>query len=324
MKTARDEHAWIPTAALHPKNPKQLLLAVPPTQPKSAEEVAPRPFLQTFDLRTARHVTRQALTRNNATDFNDGPEGHAILPPDVAHLAISQDGDWLATVDEWMPPVQDVAHLASSREGNEEARLSRREVYLKIWRWDASQEIWTLSTRADSPHHRAGSRVLGAGRVLALLADPASSCFATVGEDSCVKFWKPKTRMRAGVAMKDAQDTELIEWTCKRSVQLSSNKNRADSPLETSLSSVPDATSAVAAAYSNDGSLLAVSSSTPTTLDESVPAVTFIDTASGTIKTINSGLSDGESAITAIAFLERYFITVTRKAAFIWISSTRP
>lgn len=48
----------------------QLLLSVPATQPKMLADVSSRPFLQTFDLRTSRHIARQALTRNNITDFN--------------------------------------------------------------------------------------------------------------------------------------------------------------------------------------------------------------------------------------------------------------
>lgn len=314
LRTAASMPVEIPAAVLRSDKSHQLLLSVPATQPKTALEAAPRPFLQTFDLRTSLHVTRQALTRNNATDLNVGPEDNAVLPPDVAHIAVSQDGEWLATVDEWVPPSLDVQHLASSRDGVEEARRSRREVYLKFWHWDTSQEMWTLSTRADSPHRRAGARSLGAGQILTLVSDPASNSFATVGEDSCVMMWKPRTRIRGGVAMEDAQDVELIEWSCKRTVQLAGNATRADTPME--IMQMVDQGHAVAA-YSNDGSLLAVSSATPNTLDDSLPAVTFIDTATGAIRSITTGLAD-TTAVTAIAFLDRYFITVTRQTAFVW------
>lgn len=302
-----------PASALHPRQPKQLLLSVPATQPKADQGPAPRPFLQTFDLRTARHITRQALTRNNATDLNTGPEDNAILPPDVAHLAVSQGGEWLATVDEWMPPASGVEHLVPARKGLKEARCSRREVYLKIWHWDESNQLWTLSTRIDSPHHRADGQVMGAGRVSALSSDPVRNGFATLGEDKCVKIWKPKTRIRSGVAVKDNQDVESMEWTCGRSVHLSSNKDRVDSPFD----DIPTHGARPAAlAYSNDGSLLAVATS-ENILEDSEPAVVFIDTATGTIRGINSSFSDG-SAITAIAFLDRYFISVTHQAAFLW------
>ena len=129
------------TAVLHPKQHDQLLLTVPATQPKTEQDVAARPFLQAFDIHNSRHVSRQALARNNVTDFNLGPERTAIIPPDVAFLAISQDGQWLATVDEWMPPASDVHYLAADDDQVEEEQLKRREVHLKFWQWDEAQSV---------------------------------------------------------------------------------------------------------------------------------------------------------------------------------------
>lgn len=296
-----------PAACLQPKDSRQLMLTVPESRPESTSEAAPRPFLQTFDLRSSRHVTRQALTRTNATDRNTGPDGQPILVPDVRHLAVSWDGEWLATVDEWMPPAWDLSHITSDPAGLEEARKWYRQVFLKFWQWDASLQLWALSSRADDPHQRAGLRSRGAGRVMALVSDPARNAFSTVGEDGCVKIWRPKTRLRGGVAMKDAQDVPLKDWTCKHSVQLLSSQQRASLPNS----------SGTAAAYSDDGSLLAVSTTAPTTMDESLPAIALIETATGKIQSVRTDLSDG-MAVEALAFLERYLITVTPQTTFVW------
>ncbi|KJX99332.1 hypothetical protein TI39_contig363g00009 [Zymoseptoria brevis] len=230
------------TALLHPQNQHQLLLTVPSSQPKSADDITTRPFLQTFDTRHSRHITRQALTRNNVTDFSLGPEDTPIEPPDVSHIAISADGNWLATVDDWYPPGTDLAPGACDLDHYDalqvkEQQLQRREVHLKFWHWNAADAIWTLSTRADAPHARSAHADLGAGagRVLQLKADPASNTFATMGEDGCMKLWRPRSRTRHGVPLKDENGEILVEWVCKRSVPLhipTEIPGRADSPLD--------------------------------------------------------------------------------------------
>ncbi len=300
-----------PAATLHPRNTNQLLLAVPASQPKMVNEIASRPFLQAFDIRTSRHVTRQALTRNNVTDFNLGPERTPIMPPDVQQLAISYDGSWLATIDFWMPPASDLDSFASDRADMKRQRLSRREIYLKFWRWNDGQGLWTLTTRVDSPHVR-DSGEAGAGSVHALVADPAANGFATVGEDGCVRLWKPKTRMRSGVAVKDDANVEVVEWTCKRTFRLETGDDRADSPLATGIKQKRKMTMAHLA-YASDGSMLAAAQ---TTGDHSkTPLVHFIDTAGGDVVT-KSGLA--ATQIIAVGFVDRYFIAVSKPAAYVW------
>ncbi|KAK0839531.1 NET1-associated nuclear protein 1 [Friedmanniomyces endolithicus] len=301
-------------AVLHPRHANQLLLAVPATRPKTSTNAAEaRPFLQTFDVWTSRHVTRQALTRNNVTDLNLGPERTPVAPPDTTHISISDGGQWLATVDEWMPPASDLEFLTTSWEELVEERRKRREVYLKIWRWDEAQGLWTLSSRVDAPHARAGKQMQGAGRVLALVADPVSPGFATMGEDGQVRTWKPKTRVRNGVAMKGEGDVELVEWVCKRTVELplGSEDGHADSPVDTARDHLP---LKACLAYSEDASLLAaalISAGHTTTL------VHFLDTSSGDIKATKSGLAGGEH-LEHVGFLDRYFIAVVRDAVHIW------
>lgn len=302
-------------AALHPNDANQLLLAVPATQPKSHSDAAEaRPFLQTFDLRTSRHLIRQALARNNVTDFSIGPDKTPVAPPDVAHIVVSRDGQWLATVDEWMPPASDLQHLVRD-EGMqiEQERRLRREVYLKIWRWDDGQGLWTLSTRVDAPHSRAVKGVQGAGKVFTLVADPASTGFATVGEDSCVNIWKPKTRVRHGVVMKGQDAVDVVEWTCRRTVELPRQVERADSPVGYSETSV--APSSACLAYSEDGSMLAAAQVLTGAVDIQ-PLVHFIDTLTGEIKASKAGLAP--SQVNALGFLDRYLIAVANRTVSVW------
>lgn len=64
-----------------------------------------------------------------------------------------------------------------------------REVYLKIWRWDASSSTWNLNSRIDRPH--------GPHRVVAMEFIPslagAAPYLVTCGEDCNVKMWRIKT-----------------------------------------------------------------------------------------------------------------------------------
>ncbi|KAK3073237.1 NET1-associated nuclear protein 1 [Teratosphaeriaceae sp. CCFEE 6253] len=301
-------------AVLHPHQSNRLMLAVPATQPKAQTEAAEaRPFLQTYDLRTSRHVTRQALTRNNVTDFNLGPEKTPIASPDVVHMAISHDGLWLATVDEWMPPASDVDFLGRSTEDVLNEREKRRECFLKLWRWDEPQGHWTLSTRVDAPHARAGKQTQGGGRVLALTAHPVSAGFATVGEDCRVRTWRPKIRQRHGVALKSQSGDEVLEWVCRRTVELpAENDEHAESLLH--VNGASGGAMKACLAYSEDGSMLAAAQSYGNAADR--PTVHLIDTASGTIKASQGG--PAPARLEHLAFLDRYLIAVAREATHVW------
>lgn len=303
-------------ATLHPTQPDQLLLTVPSTQPKRIEDISARPFIQAFDLHNARHISRQALTRNNVTDFNLGPERTPIIPPDVAYLAISHDGQCLATVDEWVPPASDVEFLATDDESVAEERLKRREVYLKIWQWDAAQSMWTLTTRVDAPHARESKNSTGAGRVLALVSNPSSRGFATVGEDSTVRFWRPKTRLRHGVPMQDEQGNDLVEWLCKRTTELEKQLARVDSPFEDGdeIETELMAPSGANLAFSDDGSMI-VAAMTYDFLTEA-PVAHFIDSSSGEIKQSRDNMLAADLA--GVGFLDRYLIALSRQSLKVW------
>lgn len=315
---SKDDELGLPAvaAALHSKQPDQLLLTVPSTQPKKIEDISARPFVQAFDLHNSRHINRQALTRNNVTDFNLGPERTPIIPPDVAYIAISHDGQWLATVDEWVPPASDVEFLAADDESVAEERLKRREVYLKIWQWDATQSMWTLTTRVDAPHARASKNSPGAGRVLALVSNPSTRGFATVGEDSTVRSWRPKIRLSHGVPMQDEQGNDLIEWICKRSTELEKQLARVDSPFEDGEDVETElmAPSGANLAFSDDGSML-VAALTYDFLAEA-PVAHFIDSSSGEIKQSRDNMLAADLA--GVGFLDRYLIALSRQSLRVW------
>ena len=302
------------TAFLHPQNANEILLTVP----GSINDTTARPFLQTFDIQTSRHVSRQALTRNNVTDLNLSPEKTPIIPPDVAHMQISHDGQWLVTIDEWMPPASDLEHLATDEEQLLAERQKRREVYLKFWQWDGEQGLWSLSTRVDAPHDRfADALGWGAGRVLQLATEPNANGFATVGEDGSVRIWRPKTKTRHGVIVTDLQDRAVIEWTCKRMIELpKDDERRADSPMNDG----PQKCAPVKAclAYSGDGSMIAVALLThPNDGTADGPLLHFINVYSGTIAATRAGMIPS-SELHALGFLDRYLVAITRRNVQVW------
>lgn len=340
-------------AVIHPQNSHQLLLSVPSTQPKSDNEAAvARPFLQTFDVNTSRHVARQALARNNVTDFNLGPERTPIAPPDVGLLAISHDGQSLATVDEWMPPVPDVSYLSSNDGASIDAlRAIRREVFLKFWRWDEAQGLWTLSTRVAAPHGRteAEKGARGAGTVFQLVAESevmaAAAGFATVGEDGVVKLWKPRTRRRSGIAVKTTSGNEgvdgMVEWSCKRAIELPAYNatavERVDSPLFAPTSAL-ESNAAIAAsststppiclAFSADGSILAAIQNPPGPSENRLPILHLIDTRTGNItrtqyisEVVSSSTYKGQSypvVVEAVAFIDPFLVIAARGVVLVY------
>ncbi|KAI4718709.1 WD40 repeat-like protein [Aureobasidium sp. EXF-10727] len=299
-------------ATLNPLSPDQLLLSVPSSTNESSQHTssaAPRPFLQTYDISNDRHISRQALTRNMVTDYNKGPEGNRIKVPDVAFLQVSHDGQWLATVEHWSPPYPDVEHLAADKSSNDEQRLFRREVYLKIWRWDTERNSWALETRIDSPHQLGGDSQ--PGRVLNLVADPVEVGFASVGEDSCVRIWKPKTRLRNGIVVRGSKAEDLVDWSCRYSVPLDRSVELAETSDQSSLLPPPKG---AALAYSEDGSAIAVSQAFEHVTD--TPTVHFINTSDGTTEQARSGFFTG--IVRALAFLDRHLIVLADQTITVW------
>jgi NET1-associated nuclear protein 1 (U3 small nucleolar RNA-associated protein 17) len=219
----------VPMAVLGNNNSK-VIFATPSSQPhRQREDFLPEPYAQTFDMATRRSISRQALTRNNATDPNVDPEGRRILEPNVQFVQTSHDGSWLATVDEWIPPASALGYIEEGEvTSNDEERLFRREVYLKIWRWDETDEQWVLDARIDAPHFH--KDVSAHARVLDLVADPSGTGFATIGEDLVVRLWRPKTRTRDGMVIRGGDKKQgLVTWSLNRSIDIASKLDFAES-----------------------------------------------------------------------------------------------
>ncbi|KAL8846764.1 MAG: hypothetical protein Q9221_008170 [Calogaya cf. arnoldii] len=235
---------------LHPpavNGPLGLLCAVPSLMPSRVPSAVPQPrsFLQTIDTISTQQLSRQAMTRTKATDLNVGPESNTIREPDILLIQLSQDGQWLVTVDEWVPPKRDLAAHSYNDDQATEEQDARREIYLKFWSWDEDTKVWSLVSRVDDPHASQCDLGVGKNRVLDLVADPSSSGFATVGQDGVVKTWKASARQRHNSTVRDKHGQGLVNWNCRSAI-----------PLDSSASSSQPYTGAKLA-YSSDGSCIA-------------------------------------------------------------------
>lgn len=249
---------------------------IPSTLPLNAS------YLQTIDIASTQQISRQALTRTRATDLNVGPEANTIEEPNVVLMQASRSGDWLATVDEWTPPKRDMSSIACDDEQAAEAQQTRREVHLKFWSKNDDSKAYELVSRIDNPH------AFEHNRVLDLAVAPGTSMFATVGEDSLVRVWVARIRMRDGSLVKDQQGGPLVDWRCDATVSID----------------VQPSTLAKMA-YSPDESCLAVactSSSSPWTIK-------IIDPELGTSRTCPYGPVSG--AVTGLSIIDRYLIVLT-------------
>lgn len=294
---------------IDPLNNNYLTFVTPSSQPRHGGVTRSEPYVQTFDVANQRPVGRQALTRNNATDPNMGPDGRPILEPSVNLLRTSHDGAWLATIDEWTPPASDLSYIEEGIPAfNAEERSLRREVYLKIWRRDEQTTQWVLDARIDAPHFIDG--VSAPARVFDLIADPSGTGFATVGEDRVVRIWKPKTRMRDGVVVRGADRMRgLVDWTLSRAITLP-DKLAVDDTTDAAQETIPR-TSRLA--FSADGSVLAAG--IPWASDEDPGVIHIIDTATGTIQ--RSLTEIDVTALSGLAILNHNLI-ILGSAVVIW------
>ncbi|KAF2712463.1 WD40 repeat-like protein [Pleomassaria siparia CBS 279.74] len=268
--------------AVDPKNNHQVIFSMPSSQPRhQTKRLYPEPYVQTFDLATQTPISRQALTRNNATDPNMGPDGRRIQEPNLKFLQISHDGNWLATVDEWHPSQTDMGFLEEGvPEFNKEERSFRRESYLKFWEWNEKSLQWALQSRIDAPHFF--EDVGAVAQVLDLAPDPSGLGFATVGEDRVVRIWRPKTRTRNGVIVRGANKTNkegVVTWSLDRSVELSSKLDVLESSTGPRYLSSPRNSRL---AFSADGSVLAAGVSWSSDSDPGV--IQIIDTLTGAVR----------------------------------------
>ena len=220
LSGTKDTKSNVPPTCLSLSRPNQLLFAVPshfsartsnPTIPNAS-------YLQSFDLSSGQELTKQALVRTGVTDLNIGPEGNMVQEPNVTHIAMSSNGEWLASIEEWMPARDDYASLAFDTETELEERSHRREVHLKFWLWNEGGTQWRLVNKINNPHSLPyGAR---AGRVSGLISDPSMSGFATFGDDGTLKLWTESARRRHGLAVKDNDGKYLSDWHLRLSISV--------------------------------------------------------------------------------------------------------
>ncbi len=292
------------SAIIHPTYPNQLCLAVPSTQSWTERKDIPLsdPYLQTYDFRTDRHVSRQALTRNNATVVNVGPRATKLREPDVKLLQISHNGNWLATVEEWTPPESDLEHLACGTNNTREEQRLRLEVYLKFWIWNDDEKTWALETRINEPHRSCDNPL--SGRIFGLIADPVRTSFATIGDDGSVRVWRPKSRARNGTVVRGRDGGSLITWYCRHLIELDKFAEALDADADLPAARLP---SNGCIAYSQDGSVLVASQEFRSA--GVLSKVHFIDAYTGEISTSRTGLYGNE--IVGLAVLDRYLVVLS-------------
>lgn len=283
-------------ALLHPVHPDRLLLAVPSAQLLSSMAATPSAsVLQSFDLRSGQHISRQALTRTNVSVLGSGPQGTELTTPDINFVKISATGDWLATVDEWQqyPEDSDVLHPDAEADSSSAAR----ELFLKFWHWDEVGKEWQLVTRIDAPHF---TPACGSERVLGLAVQPEDLGFATIGGDCVVRFWTPEYRQRNSRKNSDTRQRNVRTWQCSQTVTL----------LKQTGISKP---AAACLDFSNDGSILAVC--WPGTSQNDPNVVHLIDPATGSIRCTKDGLFAGVPR--GIGFINRY-LTILSDRLVVW------
>ncbi len=243
-------------AVVDPTDASQVWLRVGSGQKASMTgEVPSASQLQIFDVTSFGSVVKQPLARTNPTEANTTPRGQPVTEPTVTHLCTSRDGKWLASVDEWQPPVRDISGIPGEPSLKDEWARERREVHLKFWaRGEKSagnngeagngkikckseakgelddqehdsngssnsadeQTAFELVTRIDEAHFTSRAET-----IFAVAADSQrASRFATLGDDAVVRFWGVRARVRDGLVAKDGAGRPLVSWHCVQAVPL--------------------------------------------------------------------------------------------------------
>ena len=298
-------------AVEHKLSPGRILLAVPVSQnddPVKFYKPPPLPSLQTYDTSLNRHISRQALARNNVTNFTKNPDGVKIQDANVTLMKLSCDGLWLATVEQWTPPSKDVEHLVHDHYSKGDEKMKRREVYLKFWSWNKAEDSWRLECRIDSPHQ--SDSVESENQTLDLASDPARLGFATVGEDGIVRVWRPKTRLRDGRVLQGARDG-LTTWACAQMVDLGRTAT-LDMASDRAAGGAPER---ARLAFSADGSVLAAAQDG----GEAAAApglVHFIAARTGEVRAAQALMYTG--ALAGMLFLGRRLVVLSSRAVHVW------
>lgn len=302
---------------LHPSTANRLLLATPSSQLDNTAS----PYLQTFDTYSDRHVARQALTRTNATIINSGPENDPILEPNVTQIAITADGEWLATIDEWKPLKRKIV-LVNSTDSVRDPLVGEeghgREVYLKFWKWSEKKKLWSMVTRVDSPHPSAGG--LGAEEVFDLVPSPKGHGFATVGADGSVRIWRAKIRTRAGGTQVRGVEGGLASWGCRRVIIFSKGKKEIELSTLTLLDVAPKKATKNPywghIAFSEDGSVVAIATPMPGLGMNEDSTIHLADSDAAAVRQSVGGVQVGRTD--GLGILERYLIILGTSKLLVW------
>lgn len=271
-------------AVFHPYYPEQFLLA------GLGADSTHLSALQVFNIESGLVISRQALTRTNVTILNKGPEGTPISTPDVQFMDISGNGQWLATIDSWIQPRQDVEAYTNPLLPDESHVQKQNETFLKFWKWNEKQGNWELATRIESPHLASSG---SAAQILCLTARPDRSEFVTLGADLILKIWQPLARHITS-SKSSSHRTNLMEstWKSLTSIDLSYAGRGA---LTASM------------AFSKDGSILAVG------LHKTVH---LIDYRALVVK--SSRQLFGSESIQSIQFQDRFLIALSDQSLAAW------
>ncbi|KAF8248717.1 tricorn protease domain 2-containing protein [Wilcoxina mikolae CBS 423.85] len=306
QSAARPRESHATPCLLHPYIANNLLIATS----NQLDQSASSPFIQIFDTFSDRHISRQALTRTNATIINQSPNKNALSEPDVVFIATTSDGQWLASIDEWQP--------FKGNALSEEAALNidsgkKWEVYLKFWNWSELKREWEFITRIDAPHPCPED--MSAGSVLDLIAAPNGHTFLTLGADGCVKIWKPKGRASLSVSTAES----AVNWGYRKSVIIW--KQRYDTvTFPQVLPNTPPQIQPIRwwgnVAFSEDGSLLAVSCPDPGLGSKEDSLLQLIDPGSGSNRQSLCGLHIGRTS--GLAILGRYLIVAGSQKLLVW------
>ncbi|OJJ48060.1 hypothetical protein ASPZODRAFT_129981 [Penicilliopsis zonata CBS 506.65] len=291
-----------PISVVHPRNPDQLLVVFPTLSrsPQGDQNISNTSILQTYDLRTNNHISRQALSRTNTTSLPVGPDGNAIVPPGIELMDVTHDGQWLATVDDWHPSIQGCKALRGRTNSFEDSPLEGREVFLKFWKWNSLSNSWELFTRVGGPHFLKQASV----SVLGLASNPRSHEFATMGADATLRIWSPTAKRRSRLPSKPIAKESFETWKCRLTVDLSGYLGCAKSTPLVSAS----------LCFSEDGSALAICGQIGS---KSCHGLTFlVNTKEGRICHVRDGIFSG--TLFSVKFLGKYLVTATDKSVSVW------
>ena len=296
------------TCVMHPTLPNRLLLASPSSQTDLYSSAS---SLQTFDISSTRQIYRQTLTRSNITSVNQGPDEYKIKEPDLPHLAITKDGKWLASIDEWKPPKKKSLYSNEDGRSSQEDDSDQSEVSLKFWKWGEKSLSWELATIVKSPH----PSFSGAGpeEVLDLVAAPKAHLFATLAGDGSIRLWKPKVQARDGARLR-REDSEIAVWSCRKVIKFSKGKRGQQILAQNLLSGIsPQKAWWGSVAFSEDNSVIAAA--VPNSLGDD-SAIYLADSSSGAIAHFLNGLQVGKA--TEIAILGRYLVILGTSKLLVW------